>query len=299
MQARLYQSLGWQSRTMGNYALALSRLEKGRALAEQCSDTQSLSWIHETLGETYYALGEWDRAIDDFKVSLNYAEQAGERRATSRVYSTLGDIYRNQGNWTEADECYQHALAAISSTGAPQSLFVVNLSLGLVNMERQRYAKAKEFFDKCWAITSQGVGFASRMATTKTAMGELAIRTGEIGEAQQHIEEAIRLAQEADAQQELAHATMVKGIIATHTGDWDQALSLLDQAKGVLEQLGDKHSLGRVHAELGAMYVRRDGGPEDRTQAQEHISTARTIFTELGAKKDLEELPTILGIGGL
>ena len=87
---------------------------------------------------------------------------------------------------------------------------------------------------------------------------------------------------------------MIKGIIATHTGDWDQALDLLDQAKGVFEQLGGKHSLGRAHAELAAMYAKREGGPEDRTQAQEHISTARTIFTELGAKTDLEELPTVV-----
>ena len=102
------------------YSLALERLEKGRALAEQCGDTSSLSFIHETLGETYFALGAWDKAIENFQQSLNYAEQAGERRVTSRVFSFLGDIYRNQGRWTEADESYQRALAAITGTGTPQ-----------------------------------------------------------------------------------------------------------------------------------------------------------------------------------
>jgi tetratricopeptide (TPR) repeat protein len=295
MQARLYQNLGWQSQAMGNYPLALERLEKGRALAEQCGDTSSLSFIHETLGETYYALGAWDKAIENFQQSLNYAEQAGERRVTSRVFSFLGDIYRNQGRWTEADESYQRALAAITGTGTPQSLVIINLSLGLINMERKRYAKAKEFFDKCWAITSRGAGYTSRMAMVKTAMAELAIHAETINEAEEHIKEAIRLAKEADAYQELAIATMVKGIIATQKQDWNKATELLHYAKQAFDELGDKHNQGRVHAEFGVMYYHRNQGPQDREQAKKHISQARTIFVQLGAKNDLEKLPVIDG----
>jgi tetratricopeptide (TPR) repeat protein len=278
---------------MGNYPLALERLERGKILAGQCDDTSSLSYIHETLGETFYALGEWNKAIESFQQSLNYAEQAGERRVTSRVFSFLGDIYRYQGRWTEADECYQRALAAITGTGTPGSLFVVNLSLGLINMERKRYAKAKEFFDKCWALTSRGAGFTSRMAMAKTAMAELAIQTQSFDEAETHVSEAIQLAEEADVQQELAHATMIKGDIATQRNNWDQALELYAYAKQVFEELGDKHNLGRIHARLGMLYFRRNQQPQDREQVQEHISAARAIFTKLGAKNDLEKLAEI------
>jgi tetratricopeptide (TPR) repeat protein len=293
MQARLYQNLGWQSQTMGNYQLALERLEKGKALAEQCDDTQSLSWIHETLGETYYAQGEWDLAIESFQQSLRLAEQAGLRRATSRVYSFLGDIYRYQGRWTEADECYQNALSAITATGTPGSLFAVYLSLGLINMERQRYDKAREHFERCWAITSRGAGFASRMARVQDAMAELAIQTGDLAEADQHIEQAIQLATEADAHRELAHATMIKALLATKKNQWDQALKHYDYAEQVFEELGDKHDLGRVYAGLGEMYLSRNQNPQDHQRAQEYVSKARAIFTELRAQNSLEKLPKI------
>lgn len=293
MQARLYQNLGWQSETVGNHALALQRLEQGRLLAEQCGDISTLSWIYETLGETYYALGRWDRAVESFQQSLNLAEQAGLRKATSRVFSVLGDIYRIQGRWTEADECYQRALSAITPTGSSQSLFTVNLSLGLINMERKRYAKAQEFFDKCWSIASQGPGFASRMASVQAYMAELAVRTGALGEAQAHVDKAVELAQEADVRKELAHATMVKGIIATEREDWDGAAEHYMCAQKILEELSDKYNLGRVHAAFGSMYLRRGKSSENQLRAQEHLAQARAILTELGAKNDLDQLPDV------
>ena len=293
MQARLYQNLGWQSETMGNYRLALERLEKGIELAQQCGDISSLSFIHETLGETYFLLGEWDKAIDSFQQSLNLSEQAGLRKVTSRVFSVLGDIYRIRGQWTAADECYQRALSAITATGNPQSLFHVNLSLGLINMERKRYAKAQEYLDKCWSITSHGFGFTSRMALVKSTMGELSLQIGALAEAEAHADEAIALAQEADVQQELAHATMVKGIIDIQRHHWNEALEHCQRAREVFEDLGDKYNTGRIHAAFGQLYLERNQDAEDRQKAQHHLARAREIFGQLEAKTELDKLPGI------
>jgi tetratricopeptide (TPR) repeat protein len=291
MQARLYQNLGWQSETMGNYRLALTRLEKGRQLAQQCGDISSLSFIYETLGETYFVLGEWDKAVDSFQQSLNLSEQAGLRKVTSRVFSVLGDIYRIRGEWTSADECYQRAVSAITATGNPQSLFHVNLSLGLINMERRRYAKAQEYLDKCWTITSNGFGFTSRMASVKSTMGELAIRIGDLSKAEAYADEAIALAKEADVRQELAHATMVKGIIDIQRHNWDKALEHCQYACEVFEELGDKYNTGRIHAVCGQLYGQRNQHPQDHEVGQQHLAKAREIFERLGAKTELDRFP--------
>jgi tetratricopeptide (TPR) repeat protein len=290
MQAHLYQNLGWHSKVVGNYPLALDRLNKGKQLAQQSEDIQSLSWIDATLGETYYAAGAWDQAIEQFQQSLNLAEQAGERKTTSRVLSFLGDIYRRQGRWAEADECYQRALSAITATGTPQTLFVVSLSLGMINMERKRYAKAKEHLEKCWEITSRGMGYASRMVVVKGAMAELAMLTNSMDEAKAHADEALRLAKDANTRQELAYATMVQGMLATKRKSWAEAVELLEHAKHIFEQVGEKHSIGRVNAEMGALYLQRNLG-QDRELATKHVAAAREIFSDLGARSDLEKLP--------
>jgi len=292
MQAHLYQNLGWHSKVVGNYNLALDRLQKGKVLAQQSEDIQSLSWIDATLGETYFALGEWDKAIEHFQQSLNLAEQAGERKTTSRVLSFLGDIYRRQGRWTEADECYHRALSAITATGTPQTLYVVNLSLGQINMERKRFAKAQEFLDKAWDITSRGVGWSSRMAAVKGNLAELKLLTGDLDVADSDADEAIRLAKEAGARQELAYATMIKGMVATQKSMWAEAAEHLEHAKHIFEELGDKHNTARTNAEIAAMHLARNQD-HDREVAEQHIDIAREIYTSLGARSDLEKLPVV------
>ncbi|MBN1582003.1 MAG: tetratricopeptide repeat protein [Anaerolineae bacterium] len=291
MQGRLYQNLGWLSAEVGNYRQALERLEKGRHLSELCGDISNLSVLHETLGEADYALGEWDRAIEHLQQSLNLGEQAGLRKAKSRVFCLLGDIYRNQGRWTEADECYQRALSGITTAGVSQTVAVVNVSLGEMNMDRKRYDQAQEFFDKAWTITSEGVGFAKRMAKVKALMGELAVHTGKLDEAEAHTNEAVRLAKEADGRLELATATMINGTIAAKKDKWEQALEYFGNAKDMFEEMEVKHQLGRVHLGLGTLYQNRNGGEQDRDDAKMHFDQAWTIFSELGARPDLEKLP--------
>jgi tetratricopeptide (TPR) repeat protein len=203
----------------------------------------------------------------------------------------LGDIYRIRGQWTAADECYQRAMSALTATGSPQSLFHVNLSLGLINMERKRYAKAQEYLDQCWSITSHGFGFTSRMASVKSHMGELSIRIGALAEAEAHADEAIALAKEADVRQELAHATMVKGIVDIQRRNWGEALEHCRYAHEVFEDLGDKYNTGRIHAVFGQLYLERHQDAEDRQTALQHLSKAREIFEQLEAKTELDRLP--------
>jgi len=207
------------------------------------------------------------------------------------VFSVLGDIYRNQGRWAEADECYQRSLASITATGNPQSLFVVNLGLGLINMERKRYSKAEEFFQKCWAIASKGVGFTTRMATVQAYMGELYVRIGNLQKAEEHVRRALELAREAEARQELAYATMVQGMIAARRREWDAAIEHYSQALKIFEELEDKYHQGKACFEIGMMYREKGESKADRQQSRHYLERARRIFTELGAKADLNRFP--------
>lgn len=286
-QAKLYQNLGWQSRIKGQYSKTLEYLEKGRDIASECGDISTLSVIHETLGETYYALGEWDKAVEALQESLNLTEQAGLRKATSRVFSALGDIYLRQGKLAEADECYQRSLAAITSAGSSQSLFVVNLGLGLINMERKKYDQAQKYLENAWAITSEGVGFTSRMALAKAHLGELFVRTGELDKAEEACQIALDLATRAEARPQLAYTTMVMGMIASSREAWDEARKLYEEALHTFEELGDKYLLGRACFEMGAMCRMSEQSPEE---SETWLARAREIFSALGAQADLKHI---------
>jgi hypothetical protein len=90
----------------------------------------------------------------------------------------------------------------------------------------------------------------------------------------------------------LANATMVSGMIAAQKDAWAEAIESLDHARHVFEELGDRYNLGRANAELGAMHLRRNQD-QDREKARAYISDARKLFSELGARSDLEKLPNI------
>ncbi len=293
-QAKLYQNLGWQAQLMGQYKKALDYLAQGRTLAGECGDISSLSYIHATQGETYYLLGEWDKAIANLQESLNLAEQAGLRRATSRVFSAMGDIYRHQGRWAEADKAYQRSLASITGMGSPQSLAVVHLGLALINMERKAYARAEELFQKCWAIAGKGLGFTARMTAVKAHMGELYVRMGKLDQAEEETATAIELATQANAKSELAHATMVRGMIATDRQQWETAEALHQQALTSFEELGDRYNQGRTAFEMGMMFHRRNDSPKAQSKAKEYLRRAWETFSELGARADLEKFPSDL-----
>jgi tetratricopeptide (TPR) repeat protein len=160
-------------------------------------------------------------------------------------------------------------------------------------MERGRHTKAREFFDKCWEITSHGVGFTSRMAIAKAYMGELAVRTDELEAADQHADQAIELAKRADVRRELAHAMMVKGMAAAKRMQWASAESYYGDALRMYDELNARYDLGCAHAAIGGMYLSRNTMPKDHALAREHIEQARRILTELNARSDLDQLPDL------
>ena len=119
------------------------------------------------------------------------------------------------------------------------------------------------------------------------------IRQEELQEAQEHAAEAVRLAGEANVRQELAHATMVMGMIDIERQDWEAAQQHCRQARETFEELNDKYNTGRIHAVCARLYLARDRGPQDHTAAQQHLARAREIFGQLEAKTELEKLPAL------
>jgi hypothetical protein len=81
-------------------------------------------------------------------------------------------------------------------------------------------------------------------------------------------------------------------MIASKKKTWAEALELYEHAKNIFEELGDRHNIGRVSAELGMMYLQRNQD-QDRERAKMYVSEAHEIFSALGARSDLEKLPNI------
>jgi Tfp pilus assembly protein PilF len=69
-------------------------------------------------------------------------------------------------------------------------------------------------------------------------------------------------------------------------GNLEQAEILLKDALSQMESLGMTWDIAEAHAELAQLYRQQQNNP----LAQHHYTTAHQLFTQLGAKKDIERI---------
>jgi tetratricopeptide (TPR) repeat protein len=159
-------------------------------------------------------------------------------------------------------------------------------------MERKAYARAEELFKKAWAIAGKGFGFTARMAAIRAHMGELYVRMRKLDQAEEETAKALELATQVNAKSELAHATMVQGMIATGHQQWEEAETFFQKALNDFEELGDRYNQGRAAFEIGMMFRQRNDSAEMPGKAKRYLQRAWKTFSELGARPNLEKFPS-------
>jgi len=82
------------------------------------------------------------------------------------------------------------------------------------------------------------------------------------------------------------------GDIENVRGNWDAAERLFQQSLQLREELGDRSGIAKANWALAQLY-RAKNNP---ALAQQHYTTAHQLFTQLGAKKDLENIEKELGM---
>jgi tetratricopeptide (TPR) repeat protein len=120
-----------------------------------------------------------------------------------------------------------------------------------------------------------------------TRLGEACLAAGLRAEAIDHAQHALDLAREHQEQGVEAYALQLLGEIAScrEPADLGEAEMKYCEALGLGEKLGMRPLVAHCHLGLGELY-RRTGQPE---QAREHLTTATTMYREMGMTYWLEQ----------
>src|SRR6516162_647445 len=116
------------------------------------------------------------------------------------------------------------------------------------------------------------------------------LRAGRIGEARSHAQEALALTRRLGARASEAHALCLAGDVAL-AGGAEDAEGHYRQALALAGELGMRPLVAHCHLGLGTLY-RRTG---DRAKAEEHLTTATTMYREMGMGFWLEKAEAELG----
>jgi tetratricopeptide (TPR) repeat protein len=251
---------------------------------ERSGDRAALRKAMNQLGVAEIELGELDEAERVFGRALELARDDGDALLTAHATNNMGTIANIRGRPGEALTLYQLAIPAYQRLGN-----VAGLAQSLHNMAIS--FRHLDQLDRAGEYAQRAVAYATEcsngplIALTWLERAELALRIGDPALAEVGAQRAAaQFAKIPDPIRE-ADAYRVIGAARVRLGSLADAQKVLEQALAIAREHGSRLVQGETWRALAECLAARD----DRPAAREALSTAVTIFTELGADEQCAE----------
>ncbi len=300
--ANLY--LGWAQNGLGDHAAAEGFLRKvvalleGERSRERCGLTGfpavMARWV---LADSLAERGQFDEGLVHAQEGIRIGETLDHAYSLVTAYWGRGHVHRLKGEFTEALRLYERALAVCRDYNIAVLVPITSAYLGVTYTHSGSLAEGLSLLDQALR-TLESMGLRGTYRPLFAAfLGEANLLAGRPAEAVEMAGRALGFAREGGWRGYEAYAIRLLGEIVAHPDppDAEAAEGHYRQAMGLAEELGMRPLLAHCHFGLGALY-RRIG---KRQEAQEHLSTATTMYREMDmrfwlekAEAELKELGT-------
>jgi DNA-binding SARP family transcriptional activator len=315
----------------GKYAEAVRFGQEVLSIAHTLGD-RSVEVVATTfLGMAYAGRGEFSKAITylerniALEVDLRYERFGAPAIQSALSEAHLAEVLSELGRF---DEALAHAEASVRIAEAvdhPYTLSIGLFSLGVVLLRRGELPRATSVLERgldlcrTWyfarvpsAATTLAAAYAlggrgdEALALVTGAIedhlgrprwaarvlpfaGLIYLSTGRIDDAASYAREALAFTRRAEARAGEAHALCLTGDVASTAGDAD-AEGHYREALALADELGMRPLVAHCHLGLGKLY----GRTGKREKAQEHLTTATTMYRDMGMTYWLEKALTEL-----
>jgi tetratricopeptide (TPR) repeat protein len=322
-----------QCRVTGDYDGAVRFGQEALSIARTLGDRSIEVVATSYLGMTHPARGEFSDAATflernvALEGNLRYERFGAPAIQSALSGAYLADVLSQLGRF---DEAIGHAEAAVQIAEAadhPFTLYFGLFDLGRAHLRRGDLPRATRVLERChdlcrtWQFAATTVvaailgaayalagradealplvagaveEFRSRQTHTWPAFillcaGMTCLRAGRINEAASHAREALALSRRLGARGSEAHALCLAGDVAS-TGGAEDAPGYYREALALAGELGMRPLVAHCHLGLGKL-SRHTG---KREEAQEHLSTAATMYREMDMRFWLEQAEATL-----
>jgi DNA-binding SARP family transcriptional activator/tetratricopeptide (TPR) repeat protein len=241
------------------------------------------AWSGAHLAEVLSELGRFDEAIERAEASVQIAEGANNSFTLSFGLFALGRAHFRRGDHARATSILERGHEVCRTRQIVFWTAFVAAALGVA------YALASRT-DEALPLVAGGVEeFRRRPNHFRPAViplyaGMTYLGAGRIDAAASHAREALALTRRLGACAAEAHAACLAGDVAL-AGCTQDAPGYYREALALAEPRGMRPLVAHCHLGLGTLY-RRTG---QREQAQEHLTTATTMYREMGMTYWLEK----------
>ena len=292
LEAAANFALGLAYYTLGEYRRATGHLEKnimslqgdrmygrfGTAGVTSVLSIMALAWCHAELGSFAEGIARGEEALRiadarDDKLSLMFADLG------------VGQLYLVQGDLARAVPRLERGLAICRSCDFPSWLPWLASRVGGAYTLANRVAEALPLLEQS-VEQAASMGWKADAASLATRLSEAYLEIGRTQDASTLATRALDLAVEHRGRGDQAWVLRLCGKIAARdASNLDQAEDQYRRALVLAEALGMRPLVAHCHLGLGKLH-RRTG---KREQAQEDLTTATTMYREMGMTYWLEQ----------
>ena len=248
-------------------------------------------WHEQTvlalLGNIKHAGCDWRGAAREYAGVLALARDIGNLAVQAAMEVNLGMAYANLG---DAEPALTHLTSGLDLSGQCNlSTYELKaqLAVGRLYMRLSRWDDAEDHLSAAEELVAKSASADAQfhLPLIFSARAELRLLTGRIDEALIAAEASVSLSIEQEKQVDLAICRRVKGQVLMARGDYAQAETLLAES---LPLLADRHRFeaAKIKA-LWGQALRKIG---DTAHGDALVAEARTVFTTVGAKFELDDL---------
>jgi tetratricopeptide (TPR) repeat protein len=245
----------------------------------------SRAWLARALAER----GVFDQGIVFGQEALRIAEALGHTYSLAQAIRNCAYLHSLKGELGPAAELLERGLTRALDAHIPQASFILTGKLGNVYARGGRVTEGlallRQALQAREAMGTEGTGFYYSLFLVH--LGHAYMLANRLEDARASAGRALTVARERRGRGDEAHALHLLGEIAVHGDplDAETAEAHYRQALARATDLGMRPLVAHCHLGLGKLY----GRIGDAAKAGEHLTTAATMYREMGMTFWLEK----------
>ncbi len=201
---------------------------------------------------------------------------------------TIGIVYSNFGDYSQALEYLTTALEELIERGEESSAAFVTGTIAVVYSKLGKYDTALEYFGQALRAHER-LGEKSAVARVTGNMGIVYMDLGSYDTALEYYGKALAVQKELGVIAGIAIISSNMGIVFFKQGRYEAALEYLNTSLATHEALGEKLPAAIVTGNIGSVYADEQSEWYDADKAEEYLSKALALCTEIGAKAQVAD----------
>jgi tetratricopeptide (TPR) repeat protein len=268
----------------GNNADADMHFRRSLQVYEQTGDLVGTALALNNLGLVSERQGMLQQADDFYRQSFDIQAKMENAEDMSIALVNRGNVALAIGKHADAASFYQEALVLAERIGSLHNATFARLNLGVTSIEQNEIESALRTLNLALS-EAQRMGFMDLLGFVHAELARAYMLQSDHAKALQHSEEALNMGVAAGSKLQQALALRVMGATLGLQGKRELAVDQLLKSLSLLEEIKDKHEIGRTCAELATV-------EEDTQKARGWWERAKSLFEALRAKEDLARLLT-------